>query len=393
MFSRSSILATSLTAGLLSAVVLGAGASAAAARPNAPGGQSLQQVWTIGTATAWAWTAGPAAGSPQGLARTIDGGKTWAQVTPRGLASQGGNHYITGLFALDASHAWVTYGGLNNGAAQTIAATSDGGRHWNAVGHEPLSKVGFSNFAYNCNLDFVTPLVGWCETTPAFVGGEAVFIYRTANGGRTWLRLSVTPGPPPDPAGSLPFAGDKDTQFVTPAGGWTVFGYPGGATAPLYQTLNAGKTWIRRVVAKAPGSFDSGSGFTGQPVLAGSRGAVGYTISGAQQKSVVYATTDSGAAWYPVTPPGKPAGWLVDVITPQSWRLVAGNRILATDNAGRTWRTITSNVSFSLFYAYDDPTPPVVNFATGTTGWIVSTSLWRTTNGGSTWHKIVVPGT
>jgi photosystem II stability/assembly factor-like uncharacterized protein len=399
MLSRSSLVAASLAAALLPAVLLPAAALASGGRssPSANGAQnvqSLQQVWTIGASTAWAWTVdGSAATGPQGLDLTTNGGKTWTRVTPPGLGSQGGDHYITGLFALDASHAWVTYGGLGNGAAQTIESTSDGGRHWTAVGHEPLSQVGFSGFYYDCGLDFVTASIGWCETTPAFVGSEASFIYRTANGGRTWQLVSVTPGPPPDPAGSLPWNGDKDTQFVTPATGWTVFSEAGAVTAPLYESVNAGKTWIKRSVAKAPGSFDGGSGFTGQPVIAGKAGAVGYTIAGLPLKSVVYVTTDGGTAWHAVTPPGKPAGWLVDVITPDSWRLVAGDHILATGNAGRTWRTITSNVSFSLFYAFDDPTAPVVNFATPSTGWIVAASLWRTTNGGTTWHKLTVPGT
>jgi hypothetical protein len=126
----------------------------------------------------------------------------------------------------------------------------------------------------------------------------------------------------------------------------------------------------------------------------GGKGAVGYTMSGPRLETVVYVTTDNGAAWHPVTPPGKHAGWVVDAITPVGWRLVQGDHILATDNAGKTWRTITSNVSFDIYYAFYDPTPPVVNFATSQVGWIVtSTSLWRTANGGKTWRKLAVPGT
>jgi photosystem II stability/assembly factor-like uncharacterized protein len=403
MLSRSSLAAAGLTAALLPAVFFPAAALASRSgrAPSAPSAahaqavQSVQQAWTIGASTAWAWTVDEsgAAGTPQGLELTTNGGKTWTRVTPPGLGSQGGDHYITGLYALNASHAWVTYGGLGNGAAQTIASTSDGGRRWTAVGHEPLSHVSYSTYDYDCALDFVTASIGWCETTPAFVGSEGVFIYRTTNGGRTWQLVSVTPGPPPDPKGSLPWEFDKDTQFVTPTVGWTVFTAAGSVTAPLYESVNGGTTWVKRSVAKAPGSFDGGSGFTGQPVIAGKAGAVGYTIGGLPLKSIVYVTTDGGLAWHPVTPPGKSAGWLVDVINPDTWRLVDGNHILATNNAGHTWRTITSNVSFSLYYSYDDPTAPVVHFATASTGWIALNGLWRTTNGGSTWHKLAVPGT
>jgi photosystem II stability/assembly factor-like uncharacterized protein len=377
----------------------------------ASGGQFIQQVWTISATTAWVWTAGGATGSAQGLERTVNRGKTWTNVTVPGLGRQVGDRFISGLYALDASHAWVTYGGVAMGTAQTIAATSDGGRHWTVVGHEPLTSVSFSPFVYGCALDFVAPQDGWCETTPASFGSEAVYIYLTTDGGRKWRLISATPGPPPDPAGSLPFAGDKDTRFMTPRTGWTVFAEAGAVTAPMYETVNGGKTWIRRQVAKAPGTFDGGSLFTGQPVIAGAIGAVGYTIAGPWQpgatpadsapgaETVVYVTGDAGLKWHAVIPPGKPTAWLVDVITPRSWRLVAGSRILATDDAGKTWRTITANVRLSPLYSYDDPTPPPVNFADSQTGWIVSTSgtgsqsLWRTADGGRIWQRLTVPGT
>ncbi|MGH3166990.1 MAG: hypothetical protein ACRDN0_14025 [Trebonia sp.] len=73
---------------------------------------------------------------------------------------------------------------------------------------------------------------------------------------------------------------------------------------------------------------------------------------------------------------------------------MSGDRVLATGNAGRTWRTIRSGVTFSpLFFAYDDPTPPTVDFVSARTGWIAdttaaSTTLWRTTDGGGAWTKV-----
>lgn len=400
MFSRSSLFITGLIAFLLASA--SPGAIAANAASTTTGGQTVLQVWTIGASTAWAWTTGENTGSAQGVARTSDGGRRWREVTPPGLGIQTGDRYITGLFALDASHAWVTYGSIFSGTPQTIVSTSDGGRHWAIAGQAPLTTISFSGSTYNCGLDFVSPSVGWCETTPPFFGSEAVYIYRTTDGGRNWKLVSDTPGPPPNPAGTLPWTGDKDTQFVTPRKGWTVFAEAGAVTAPLYESLDGGKTWVQRTVANAPVTFDGGSGFTGQPVVAGKAGAVGYTISGApeppHEESVVYVTNDGGLRWHAVVPPGQREDWLVDTITPKIWRLVSGNRILATDNAGRTWHTIHSDVSFSLFYAYDDPTAPVVNFTTPRTGWIVSTtstgtSLWRTTDGGGVWRQITVPGT
>ena len=401
------LLAITVLTGATLAAAAASGTAADAATSPASGGQTVQQAWTIGASVAWAWTVGGNTGSSQGIERTVNGGKTWADVTPPGLSIQTGNRFITGFYALNATHAWVTYGGSAETDRQTIDATSNGGRRWTAVGHEPPSP--WTGATSPCSLDFVTPADGWCEATPVVIYSyEAVYLYRTTDGGRRWKLIFDTPLSGSTPAGSLPLAGDKNIQFASPAVGWAVMDSYGKPTAPLYETLNSGKTWIKRAVARAPGQTASGAAFAGQPLLAGGKGAVGYTMDGltssgsesrpadggSGMKTVVYVTTDNGKAWHPVTPPGRRKGWVVDTITPTSWRLVQGDHILATDNAGRTWRTITSNVSFDIYYAYFDPTAPVVNFATNRVGWIVtSTSLWRTVNGGRTWRKVDVPGT
>ena len=180
-------------------------------------------------------------------------------MTPPGLTRQLSGMVITGFFALGAQHAWVTYGGIKNGAAQHIAATTDGGRRWTVVGREPLTKVGFSTYVYDCGLDFVTPSVGWCQAEPPYVGAEGVDLYRTTDGGRHWQRVSVT-GPDGNKPGSLPWGGDKDIQFTSQSTGWASF--TGPKAAPLYETTNGGKTWIkRRVAAPARRPDRPGSGF------------------------------------------------------------------------------------------------------------------------------------
>lgn len=388
-----------------------------AAGGGAASAQSLRQVWPAGADTAWAWTQGETLGSAQALDRTVNGGRTWSTVTPPGLSEQSGDHVITGFYALDATHAWATYGSIDEGTPQTITATSDGGRRWTTVATAPLPD--FDGYLYNCGLDFVTPADGWCVSTPVSISDEeAVFVYRTTDGGRKWRLISSTTSEPP-PSGALPLLNDKNIQFTGPETGWAVSDELGPVTASLYETLNGGRTWVRRAVAMAPGMLENGSAFSGLPVLAGAKGAVGYTIDGGSapvsasavsasagpddaapgEKTIVYVTTDNGASWHVVTPPGGPEGWLVDTITPRIWRLVDGDRILATDNAGKTWRTIKSGHTFTpLFYPYDEPTPPTVSFANSRTGWIadttaVSTTLWRTTDGGSSWREITVPGT
>lgn len=356
-------------------------------------GLTVGPIWPVGANTVWAeWgqnLPGGASGGAQGLERSTDGGKDWTDVTPPGLDRQVGDHFITDFYALDTDHAWVTYGGVASNALQTVASTSDSGRHWKVEGRSPST--------YGCELQFVTALDGWCAAIGAAAGSEGVDLYRTEDGGKHWRLVSDT-GPTTGSPGSLPFGCDKNIQFVSPSVGWAVFSCNGGGPAPLYESTNGGRTWVSREVTKPSGLFGYG-GFAGVPALVGADGAVGYTfqLNGSTRRTVVYVSTDAGASWHAVAPPGRAEGWLVDTMTPLHWRLVNGDHILATDDGGRTWHTITSNVSFNLFYDFTSPGPPVVDFVTNEVGWIVSTSgagtsLWRTTDGGSTWRRVVVNG-
>jgi len=142
--------------------------------------------------------------------------------------------------------------------------------------------------------------------------------------------------------------------------------------------------------------------FAGQPVLNGRFGAVGYSIGQRiGTRTIVYLTTDAGRDWRPVVPPGPAKPWVVDTLTGRSWRLVYGNRILVTDDSGRTWHTIRTDHTFqAVSYSFGSPTAPGVLFASNNVGWIVqpdpkgsNNTLWRTVDGGRRWHQVPVPGT
>ena len=364
------------------------------------GGQDLQEAWVLGAGTVWAWTqdetGSATGGGAQGIKLTIDGGMRWSDVTPPGLGVQGAKHWINGLFALNADDAWVAYGGLGAGAAHSIVATTDGGREWRAIGPQPPA----------CTLDFVTVSDGWCTAIGGALGSEAVTLYRTTDGARSWQIVARTTPESRSPGG-LPFGGDKNIEFTTADVGWATFGAP-VEVAPLYETENGGRSWIARTVALPPRHTGPpprdgyGGRFAGQPVMTGRFGAIGYSIDQrVGTRTIVYLTTDAGRDWRPVVPPGPGKPWLVDAVTGRSWRLVYGNQILVTDDAGRTWHTITTDHTFpALFYSFGSPTPPVVRFASDNVGWIVqqdpeasTNTLWRTVDGGREWHQITVPGT
>ncbi len=371
-------------------------ATAGTAQSATPGtGHSVQEAWVVGAASVWTWTqdeTGPASGGgSQGIELSTDAGKRWADVTPAGLAVQGGKHWISGLFALNASDAWLTYGGLGDASIQTILGTTDGGRHWTPVGYKPHGDW--------CSLQFVSPKLGWCPFIGAAGGSATVTLYRTGDGGQHWQVVSRTPIGVEHRPGVLPYGGDKNIEFTSAAIGWAGYETPIG-TAALYETENAGGTWVARQVAPAPETRYGGD-FAGTPMLEGDYGAVGYSVDGRNRTStIVYVTSDGGLRWHAVIPPGPAEPWVVDTLTPRSWRLVHGDRILATDDAGHIWRTIVANHPFApLFYPNSVPAEPVVDFITPDIGWVFqqnfttgSSTLWRTVDGGRDWRQVNVRG-
>lgn len=340
----------------------------------------------VSTRTVWAYWA-DINGVEQGLELTNDSGRAWTDATPPGLDEAEGNKFILDVFALDALHAWATYGLPGSEGTQTMVSTSDGGRHWTVVGRIP---------GYGCQLQFVTPLDGWCPDIGAAAGSEGVDLYRTTNGGRHWTLVSSTTPQTHTPA-ALPFGCDKTIRFTSVDVGWAVF-FCNGGLASLYETTDGGVRWIQREVATPPFSFAFG-GFSGIPQVIGNEGAVGYQFVPANSfsRTVVYVTDDAGASWHAVVPPGPGRLWAVDALTPWSWRLIDGDEILATTNAGRSWSSFKSNVSFPPGNVSLVPAP--IDFLNGEVGWISSLSpqtggysLWRTTDGGSIWKRVTVPG-
>ena len=366
------------------------GALAALARVSSPeavvtssmaaavGGQSLVEAWPVGPHTLWAYTDGQttATAGEQGLQLTTDGGGTWSDVEPSDCL-------INAVFALSSTHAWVTCG---NTARQTIESTSNAGRTWSHLGPLPSPQ---------CQLQFASSEVGWCTDTWGAAGSAPVVIYRSTDGGTSWKKVfsnfaQFAASDSKTPAGSLPFGCDKDIEFASVTRGWALFACNAGL-ASLYETFDGGKKWVSRHVTAPTGTGgEAGSSFLPTVQQFGRVAVVGLDDG---TRTDLFVSTDGAASFHSMALPGPPRMWTVDAVSATTWRLLAGDHILATDNAGRTWLNETSSVTFDLTWGYGSPSSPVVYFTSRHIGWIIEGALWRTIDGGRHWARTAIPGT
>jgi photosystem II stability/assembly factor-like uncharacterized protein len=351
-----------------------------------PTGQTVAQIDPFGTRVLWAWTQNQVAltGGGQEIELTDNGGTSWENVTPPGLRVESGDDWINGFFVLSPTRAWIDYGGVDKGP-QTIESTSDAGRHWSIVGQLPQ---------WYCGLQFTSANDGTCTVYAGAGGSMGIAIYRTVDGGAHWTHIFNSYMTPASlnkrtPKNSLPFECDKSIDFINATKGWALF-YCNADQVIIYRTTDGGVKWTP--CTTSPASLKTeGGGFPSPFVLWGSYGAVGYEGG---NYSVVYVTSDGGASFHAVSPPGRRRPWNVDVLTPRVWRLAYKTTIVATNDAGKSWLTIHSDAnSVSKPLKYAASSPPI-NFATDTRAWLIQNNeLLRTTDEGEIWTKVPVPGT
>ena len=354
----------------------------------APSRRGLNLVVPAGPNALWALTQNETrlSGGAQSVELTTNAGRTWSNVTPPGLAVDGGARYLIRLVALSATRAWIDYGAASSGPS-FLATTRDAGRHWSHVG--PLPPSG-------CLLQFVSPRDGTCTTLGGAMGSMVVTIYRTADGGARWRQVFTNRPSTTTTRGSLPFGCDKTISFANATTGWALFFCNAGSGAIIDVTTNGGATWTPCAVTPPRSVPEGGGGFTGPLVVRGGRGAVPYVVGG---DAALYVTRDGGRSFTPVYPPGPPRAWAVDVLSPAQWRLTLGRVVLGTNDAGARWFRFTgSTVLRATSYGSGAPPGGLVTFTTQRDAWLfenaggTNAALLRSSDGGRSWRRVALPG-
>ena len=262
-----------------------------------------------------AWTSG-SAGT---VLRTVDGGRSWRNVSPPDTA----NLDFRDIEAFDSTTAVVL--AIGEGDSSRVYRTGDGGRTWTLAFRNDDPRA-----FYDC-LAFSDPKRGLAVSDP--VDGR-FRILSTGDGGRSW-RVLPSAGMPLAQSGEAGFAASGQCLVARGRDAWLAGG--GGAVSRLYHSRDRGLTWT---VTDSPQPSGAAQGIFGLAFRDSRHGiAVGGDYRpGAQSPAAAATSADGGRHWTVAARP--PAAYRSGV----SWLWhVAAIAVGPTGSdisydGGRTWR-------------------------------------------------------
>ena len=275
--------------------------------------------------------------------------------------------------------AWVLVAG------NVLFRSTDKGTTWEK---RSLPNVGDGGL----EVSFVDQLQGWSvhrRANETDCSGAGVDVWHTTDGGGNWEPIAPVQWTMPKDAG-IGYAQCKDgLSFIKAALGFL------GASDPdhrptIYRTLDGGKTWLGSTLSDPP-DFKTSPGFAlrvGRVKLLGNTlYVVASGLQGGDSRQYMFRSTDGGATW----------SWLIKIpspyiamVTESRWlQLVVPGMSMESINSGQQWHPYESD--------FNTTTPvggPQVVFADSQVGYAEGRGvLQRTVDGGLHWTRIATPGT
>ncbi|MEU9378280.1 oxidoreductase [Streptomyces sp. NPDC048255] len=298
----------------------------------------------VSRSTAWV------AGSKGTVLRTVDGGRSWRDVSPPGAVAEALE--LRDIEAFDARRAVAL--SIGEGEASRVLRTEDGGATWTETFRNPDPRA-----FYDC-LTFFDARHGLAMSDP--VDGK-FRILSTADGGRTWRVLPSTGIPEALPGEAGFAAGGQCLVSAGPRDVWLATG--GGSAARVLHSADRGLTW--RV---ADSTVPAGDPARGVFALAFRDRTTGLAVggdyrTGRPSPQAAAVSSDAGHTWRQsaAPPPAYRSGAAWYPYTRGTALAVGPTGTDVTTDGGRSWRALDAG-SFDTV----DCTPDAACWAAGEKG-------------------------
>lgn len=301
---------------------------------------------------------------------TDDGGQTWTDIS---LPPEVQDETFSAFF-LDREHAWLSVTspgsqGLESPSVTTVYRTSDGGETWHEGSFEgPGVPVGGAPPLFAGTVRFMDPLNGWFDGAHVTGTMSLPRLYRTTDGGETWVDAS------PSPEGGF----GHFSSFLSSAEAWiTVTGIG------LFHTEDAGESW-QVVQIPFPASCEEAGYFDAPTFSTALEGVVSIDQNcAALNGTAFYATTDGGESWEFAA--YREGAYDVTVLAQDRWVDRRDDAVFMTTDGGRSW----TDVSDSWLPVLAGSGGTAIDFADADHGWaIYGSQLFATGDGGVAWEMI-----
>ena len=310
------------------------------------------------------------------LLRTVDGGHTWT-VARRGPPAPAPNPMETPVTVVAAgepsaqSAVLAAVASSGSGRSVAISSTSNGGDTWRTTTVASPFVVGAMSFGWT------TSTAGWMLLTgyPGLTGASTA-LYRTADGGHTWARLSVFTAIGILPTGAvldgavgwLTGQNFSTAMLSSHSGGqsWGAAPLPipsrvnadtdpaivarsGAVEVPVVLYLSHGRWGFNLYHRLSAGAWAASTTLqlappAGPGVVYAAAGSRRVWVMGAH---TLYGTTSAGSSWQRVSRPPRPWSLMDFLSSGEGWAIAAGGRpaLSHTTDGGVHWTAMPFTVT------------------------------------------------
>lgn len=307
---------------------------------------TLSNITMVNETTGWARATGAV------MLRTTDGGLHWVDVSPQGLPPT--TYWFGDTAFRGTSTAWlsVTVNKTRSTRFQPagisyVFHTTNGGKTWEKV------MLQTNDFAV-ASMTFVDAMHGWLFTVqstaspynqfygPFPVSPRKLEMFRTTDGGATWVKISSDHFPLPMPVSDGHAIG---MGFASASTGWLA----AGSSTQIQVTHDGGVSWQWQTLPPPPRSSSCSDGQVWPPQFFTAQDGILSLVCGNPAGLITYVTHDGGTTWNasPILPlvPTK-ATWSPDTVadtTPQPFFL----------DVNHGWLEVSENNTHELYMTSD----------------------------------------